>query len=151
MPAPPKESIGGRLAATLKNKVKDSRKFFDFIMASTIFILVLIEIISLYLQSNASEIPQQYWDSYALKIYPILNTVAFWFVSLFFLVKILRYKSCIDTKIISYLYFTMQTINLTAVLFKTGFFFYSLFIYQSCALLIIVLIFIKFLRWVFSR
>ena len=151
MPAPPKESIGGRIAAFMTTKTKDSRKFFDFIMASTIFVLVIIELISLYLQSSAKEIPREYWNYYALKIYPLLNTVAFWFVSLFFLVKILRYKSCIDTKIMTWLYFLMQSMNLIAIIFKSGFLFYSLFIYHSCGLLILVLIFIKILRWVFSK
>lgn len=131
--------------------IKDNRKFFDFIMASTIFVLALLEIISLYFQAKSEPLPKEYWDSYALKIYPLLNTISFWFVSLFFAAKIIRYKSCIDTKIITWLYFLMQTINLIAIVFKTGFFFYSLFIYHSCVILILVLITIKILRWVFSK
>ena len=132
-------------------KTKDSRKFFDFIMASTVFVLVIIELISLYLQNSAKEIPSDYWKYYSIKTYQLLNTIAFWFVSLFFLVKIIRYKSCIDTKIMTWLYFAMQSINMIAIIFKSGFFFYSLFIYHSCALLILVLIFIQILRWVFSK
>ncbi len=131
--------------------IKDNRKFFDFIMASTIFVLALLEIISLYFQAKSEPLPKEYWDSYALKTYPLLNTISFWFMSLFFTAKIIRYKSCIDTKIITWLYLSMQTINLIAIIFKTGFFFYSLFIYHSCAILILMLVTIKFLRWVFSK
>ena len=126
MPTPPKESIGGRLATKLTENIKDKRKCFDLMMAAVIFVLTIIELRSFYVWTNSHDlIPEKYWNYYALNDYPFYNTVSFFVVSIFFLLKIIRYNSCIDTKLITILYFAIQFINLIFIIFKFGFPWYT--------------------------
>lgn len=148
MPTPPKESIGGRLMANLTQNIKDKKKCFDLMMVTVIFLLAIIELKSLYAWYKSTEIiPEIYWNYYALNEYPFYNTLGFFAVSLFFLLKIFRYNSCTDTKIITTLYFSIQFINVLFVVFKFGAAWYTEIVYPLILTAIVVLILIKAIRW----
>ena len=159
MPVPPNESMNPKTAFTkamvpIRNvvaNIKDKKKCFDLMMATIVFCLTAIELISLHYQTHSATIPQQYWDYYALNQYPLLATISTWLVALFFLLKILRYNSCWDTKIITILYFLLQTINILATVTKFGSPLYFTVVYPLLLVSIIVLIITKAVRWCISK
>lgn len=147
MPTPPAESIGGRLVSQLKETIKDKRKCLDFMMASVIFIVTVIELWSLKLSEGKAAIITDPGNNYILYWFPLTSALTIWFFAGFFYMKILRYNSCIYTKIISIIYFLIQSINVTAYLLQFGSDLYYKLIYPIFLFSIVGLTLIKVIRW----
>jgi hypothetical protein len=92
------------------------RQILELQMISTIFILNLVEMVSIYL-SGVLE-PAKICDQgggYLLKYYPLLIQIEFTIISIFFLLLSIRLKKCIYTNIASWLYFSINTVYLIAI------------------------------------
>lgn len=132
----------------MSNFISNKRKSFDLYMALSIFIVSAFELLSFAFQDSNNQ-PEftSLGDNYVVYWYPLFCTIEFFVFSTFFLVKCLRYKSCIYTKTISVLYFLLQSINLISILVTVDYVTYL----QLCSPLILVLIvltcLIKFIRW----
>lgn len=121
------------------NKIKT----IDFIMASIIFIVAFIEPLSFLLETLEVK-------DYLTDIYPVLSTISLFLFGLYFLGRIIRYKSCIYTKIVVIVYCLIQAFNLLAIFTKFGIVFYSEFIYPVFIVTIFGIIQIKVSRF-FSK
>lgn len=121
------------------NKIKT----IDFIMASIIFIVAFIEPLSFLLETLEVK-------DYLTDIYPMLSTISLLLFGLYFLGRIVRYKSCIYTKIVVIVYCLIQAFNLLAIFTKFGIVFYSEFIYPVFIVTIFGIIQIKVSRF-FSK
>jgi hypothetical protein len=153
MPKPPVETIDpkGRTLGKVSqdnNSNRDNKRFLlDFIMALVIFINTIIELISWRLQniSRPAKI-LDYGDGYLVYTYPLLTQITIFVFALFFLVKIIRYKSCIWTNIVTLLYFSIQTINLLSIIFKIGMPLYEELVYPLILSTVIILSSLKLIR-----
>lgn len=151
MPKPPTESIGGRLVSQLKNNLKDNRKCFDFLMASAIFLAVVIELISWFYSFGKQATITDKGNNYLVFWYPFFSSLTIWIFSGFFYLKVLRYKSCFYTELITRIYFLVQTINLIAYLSQFGVKLYNIIVYPIFLFTIIVLTFIKLMKWLLQK
>ncbi len=109
-------------------------------MASVIFIAAIIEPISWIMQELEVKEYLEYW-------FPVLSTLSLWVFALYFVLKSFRYNPCIYTKIVSLIYFFIQTFNLIAYFSQFGIEFYNIFIYPIFVITIMGLILIKIIRW----
>lgn len=151
MPTPPAESIGGKIVSQLKDTFKNNKKCFDFFMGSAIFIVSIIEFISWRLSQGEQAVILSPGNNYLVFWYPFLSSLTIWVFSLFFLFKILRYKACIYTQLVTIIYFIIQWFNLSAYLFQFGSKTYNDIIYPVFLFSIFGLTFLKVLRWVFQK
>ncbi len=121
-----------------------TKKTIAYIMASVIFIAAIIEPISWIIQELEVKEYLERW-------FPILSTFALWLFALYFVLKSFRYNPCIYTKIVSLIYFFIQTFNLIAYFTQFGIEFYNIFIYPIFVITIMGLILIKIIRWGLSK
>lgn len=121
-----------------------TKKIIAYIMASVIFIAAIIEPISWIIQELEVKEYLERW-------FPILSTFALWLFALYFVLKSFRYNPCIYTKIVSLIYFFIQTFNLIAYFTQFGIEFYNIFIYPIFVITIMGLILIKIIRWGLSK
>ena len=147
LPVPPIETIKStakRFAAVIKN----NHACFDFFMMLTIFLVTLIELISLYLRGNTSlcHLDAEKCD-YLVNTYPLLMQITICIFATFFILKIFRYKSCIYTQATTILYSLIQLISLIFIIFKFGVYYYDLIVYPIFLYLTLSLIIIKTIRW----
>ncbi len=87
MPTPPAESIGGRLVSRLKENVKDKRKCLDFMMASVIFIVSVLELISWIFSQGEQAVITDPGNYYLIYWYPRLSTLTTWVFSFSFCLR----------------------------------------------------------------
>ena len=151
MPTPPAESIGGRLVSQLKETIKDKRKCLDFMMASVIFIAAVLELISWRLSQGEQAVIANPGNNYLVYWFPLMSSLTVWVFSLFFLLKIFRYKACVYTKLVSIIYFSIQAFNISAYVLKFGSSFYNHVIYPVFLFSILGLTFLKVLRWLLQK
>ena len=152
MPKPPREALSRSLnrlgsAQSVVNKYRDTKKFLDLWIASTIFILTLVELISWNLQTDNTATITDVGDGYLVYWYPLMCSVSFLFMAIMFVVKSIRYIVCVYTVVASWLYLVTQFINTISILFSI-----PLGIYEICAqpvLLtgVVLLILIKIIKW----
>ncbi len=121
-----------------------TKKIIAYIMASVIFIAAIIEPISWIMHELEVKEYLEFW-------FPILSTLALWLFALYFVLKSFRYNPCIYTKIVSLIYFFIQTFNLIAYFTQFGIEFYNIFIYPIFVITIMGLILIKIIRWGLSK
>ena len=154
MPKPPVETIKSFARSKvmqMKETLKSKPKFLDFLMALVIFLTTLIEYISWRLQNTSTPAKiTNICDGYLVYTYPLLMQLTITFFASFFFMKIIRYKSCVWSTIISTVYFLIQIINLYSIIFKIGMPTYETIIYPILLLSIFLLTFLKTLRW-FSK
>lgn len=112
------------------------------LLASIIFLVAIIELISWRLESL---------KDYFKYIYPMLNTLVIWIFAFSYLLKLWFFKSCIYTKIVVILYLVIQTINLISIGFKIGLEAYDRVVYPILMFGILFITVIKFARWVFQN
>lgn len=126
----------------------DTRKSLDFTMALIIFLVSAIELLSFGFPDPNNQ-PQftTLGDNYLVYWFPLFCTIQFWMFGCFFVFKVIRYKSCIYSKIISYMYFLMQSVNLLSILFSIGYKNYLELITPIFSLSIIFVAIIKCIRW----
>ena len=151
MPTPPAESIGGRLVSRLKENVKDKRKCLDFMMASVIFIASVLELISWRLSQGDQAVITNPGNNYLVYWFPLMSSSTVWVFSFFFLLKIFRYKACVYTKLVTIIYFSIQTFNISAYVLKFGSKLYNDLIYPVFLFSILGLTFLKVLRWLLQK
>ena len=131
----------------MKINLFDNKKCLDFLMASVIFIVTILEFISWRLSIGEPATITNSGNEYLTFYYPLMSSITNFVFSLFFLIKILRYKSCIYTELITLVYFFIQAFNLSAYIIKFGSEFYDLYIYPTFLFTIIGITIIKILRW----
>lgn len=155
MPKPPKESLDNkslskRMAFSFVENIKSDRKCLDFLMASVIFIVAAIELLSWNLQTENVATITDYGDNYLVYYYPLLSSLTLTVFGLFFVLKTIRYKACIYSAVISWIYLTVQAINTISIFFSIGSDLYDTIVYPILLLSIISITLIKIIRW-FSK
>lgn len=120
-------------------------------MASAIFALAILEFISWKLSHSKPAIIIDKGDGYLLEDYPLLNTIGYLVIAIYFVVKSIRYKACIYSKIISIVYLIIQIVNLSAIFIKYGYVTYNEYVYPLFLCTIIIIIFVKILKWCFQN
>jgi len=128
--------------------MKSKIKTVDFLMASVIFVVTLIEFISWRICVNENYLGEVKGSDYLLSIYPMANTLVIFIFASYFIFKTFRYKLCIYTILVTWIYFLIQLFNILALSLKFGMRFYSEVIYPSFLFSIFGLILIKIIRWV---
>lgn len=131
--------------------MKQKIKTIDFLMASEIFLLAIIEFISWRLCVTDNYLGEVKGGKYLLVYYPIACTVGLLVVAIGKVLKTLKFKVCIYTKIISWVFLIIQVFNLSALIFKFGYLVYDEYIYPIFLCTIFSLIFVKIIRWVFQK
>lgn len=116
-------------------------KTLDFLMASVIFIVAAIEPISFILENSLKNY-YEFW-------FPVLSTACLLLFGLYFLMRIIRYKACIYTKLVVIVYCLIQAFNLVAYFTKFGIEFYQSWIYPLFIVIIFGIVQIKVSRWFF--
>lgn len=135
-----------KLITKLKESNKDIKKCLDFMMAATIFVAAVLELISWRI-SLATDHGIKTDNLYVTYWYPLITTVVIWVFSVFFIVKAFRYKSCIYTTLVSIIYFLILSYNISAYLFKFGIKVYTDTIYPVFIFSILGITILKITRW----
>lgn len=148
---PPDESIGRRLVSRLTENLKDGHKKLDFMMSFVIFLASIVELLSWRMQTKATAVVLDAGDGYLLFWYPFLSTLTIWIFSWFFLVKILRYRACIYSQLVSIIYWLVQTINVSAFVFQYDIDLYDRVVYPMLLCVIVLITIIKLIRWFISK
>lgn len=126
----------------MPNKIKT----LDFIIASEIFLLAILEYISYLFLINDDYTGESIGSNYEINIYPLLNTIGFFIVALCKVFKTKRFNLCIYTILVSWIFFSIQLINLSVIIFKYGFDIYNDVIYPIFLFTIFGLIILKSVR-----
>lgn len=145
--SPPRESIGHRLLKYVKLNFTDNKRCLDFMMASVIFIVTILEFISWRLSVGEQAVIADHGNEYMTFYYPLMASITQLVFALFFLIKIFRYRACVYTELITLVYFFIQVFNLSAYLIQFGADFYDRYIYPTFLFTIIGITIIKIVRW----
>ena len=126
----------------------NDKKLLDYSMSLVIFLVSVLEIISWFKPdvNNQAKIID-YGDKYLTFWYPLFTTLELFVFGLFFLFKAFRYASCLNTKIISILFLSTQTITLINVIFPYSL---SLYINLTQPIILSVILFLtllNFIKW----
>ena len=148
---PPRETLGRKILSKLKETISNNKKIFDFLMAITIFNATAIEILSWTKNTDNVAIITDYGDYNLVYWYPLLSSIIILNFSFFFVLKVILYKSCIYSKIVTGIYFLVQIINVLSILFKITMNTYDLVVYPILLYSIILLILLKIVRWIISE
>lgn len=127
-----------------------NKKTIDFIIAIEVFLLAILEFISWKLWLNDDFNGTTVASEYMLFYYPLLTTIGFLIVGIGKILKCYRFKVCIYTIIVSWLFTIIQIFNLLS-LFCIDFELYNEIINPLFIFSIIGLILLKLLRWVSQR
>lgn len=139
--------INKKLSKVIKLNFTDNNRCLDFMMASVIFIVTILEFISWRLSIGEPATITDRGNGYLVFYYPLITSIIQFVFSSFFLIKIFRYKSCIYTELITLVYFFIQIFNLLAYIIQFGGEFYDTYIYPVFLYTIIGITLIKALRW----
>jgi len=145
--SPPKESICKKLINAIRINFEDNKRCLDFMMASVIFIVTILEFISWRLSIGEPATITDRGNGYLVFYYPLMTSITQLVFSLFFLVKIFRYKACVYTELITLVYFLIQVFNLSAYIIQFGGEFYDKYILPTFIFTIIGITIIKIIRW----
>lgn len=126
----------------MPNKIK----ILDYMIASEIFLIAILEYISYLFLINENYDGVTIGSRYDIEIYPLLNTIGFFIVALCKVFKTKRFNLCIYTILVSWIFFTIQLINLSVIIFKYGFEIYNDAIYPIFLFSIFGLIILKSVR-----
>lgn len=124
----------------------NKNKTLDFMIASEIFLLAILEYISYLFLINENYNGITIGSRYDIEIYPLLNTIGFFIVASIKVFKTKRFNLCIYTIIVSWIFFLIQLINLSVIIFKYGFEIYNDVIYPIFLFTIFGLIILKSVR-----
>lgn len=144
---PQKKSLAYRLLKYVKLNFTDNKMCLDFMMASVIFIVTILEFISWRLSIGEPATITDRGNEYLVFYSPLMSSIIQLIFSLFFLIKIFRYKSCVYTEMITLVYFFIQVFNLSAYLIQFGGEFYDRYIHPTFLFTIIGITIIKIARW----
>lgn len=125
-------------------------KTIDFLMASEIFLLAILEFISWRLCVTENYKGEIKGSEYLLFNYPLLCTLGFLIVSIGKVLKSIKFKVCIYTKIVSWLFLCIQLLNLSS-LFLFDIKIYNILVYPIFVLGIIAITIIKTISWALSK
>lgn len=148
---PPIEVLSRPVRAKIKETVNNNKQFFDFYMAVTIFLAVLLELFSWYIQGNSRAVIVSNGDYYLTYWYPLLSSLTLVVFASFFLVKVIRYTACVYSKIVSFFYFFVQCANTLFIALNFSNVLYESIIYPVILILINLLLTIKTVRWFISK
>lgn len=123
------------------------KKTIDILIASEIFFLAILEFISWRLCVTENYTGEVKGSLYLIKIYPIMCTIGFLWVGICKIAKTYRFKLCIYTIIISWIFTFIQFFNLLALLTEFGTDFYDSYIYPVFLYTLIFFGFLIFIRW----
>jgi hypothetical protein len=122
-------------------------KILDFMTAGVVFASAVNELISYIRCRNEHYIGEVKGSDYLINGYPQHSTIQGILFASFLMFLIMKFSACIYTRIIVWVFFTLQVFNGVALIFKFGFEVYDIIIYPIVLFTIITLAFIKFLRW----
>lgn len=125
-------------------------KIIDFIIASVIFALAILEFVSWRFCITESYNGEIKGSEYLLFLYPLFCTLGFLTVAIGKVAMSIRFKVCIYTKIVSWLFLAIQLLNL-ASLFLFDIKIYNILVYPIFVLGIIAIIIIKTISWALSK
>lgn len=115
--------------------------------AGVVFASAVNELISYIRCRNETYTGDVMGSDYLINGYPQHASVQGLLFALFLFFMILKFKACIYTKIVVYIFLFLQAFNLSAIIFKFGFEVYDIIIYPIFLFSIIFISFLKLLRW----
>lgn len=127
----------------MPNKIK----ILDLATAGVVFASAVNELIAFIRWRNEEYVGEIKASDYLIDVYPQHVTIQGLLFALFLMFMILKFQACIYTRIVVFIYLFLQVFSLSALIFKFGFETYDLVIYPIFLFTIILLSFIKFLRW----
>lgn len=125
------------------NKIKT----LDLLTAGAVFASAVNELVSYIRCRNETYTGDVMGSDYLINGYPQHTSIQGLLFAFFLLGMILKFKACIYTRIVVFIYSFLQVFNLSALIFKFGFETYDIIIYPIFLFSIILISFIKFLRW----
>lgn len=150
MPRIPNEVLQ-KARTSFQETIKNDKKCLDFMMASVIFLVTIIELVSFFFPEDSNPaIFKSYGDKYLIFWYPLFVQLSLLLFSIFFVLKVYRYKACIYSKVISHLYLLICLINVFAIIFHIEIISYLSLVYVLVLNSIVVLTFLKICKW-FSK
>lgn len=132
---------------TTKRLFKSKIHELDFLLASIIFLVSILELVSWRMQEGQPATITNPGNNYLIYWYPRISTATIWLFSLFFFINSFRFNACIYTKIVSVTYFLIQSISLAAFVFGFGMGIYETIAYPCLLYGIVCLTMIKVIRW----
>lgn len=120
-------------------------------MASVIFIVAVIELYSYWLCVSENYMGEVKGSDYLIYYYPLSTSAVSFIFSLYFVLKTLKFKVCIYTVVITWIYFCIQLFNLIALIFTIGWEAYNVFIYPFLLCSIMGITLLKLIRCSLKR
>lgn len=142
-----RQYIFNRLLKYVKLNFTYNKRCLDFMMASVIFIVTILEFISWRLSLGETATITNVGNNYLVYYQPLISSIIQLVFASFFLMKIIKFRSCIYTESITIVYFLIQLFNLSAYIIQFGGEFYDHYIYPTFLFTIIGITLIKALRW----
>ncbi len=124
-------------------------KTIDFFIASIIFILALIEFVSWNFCNHEYYEGEVKGSEYLLFWYPLFCTLGFLTVAIGKVLMVMKFKACVYTILVSWVFLFIQLFNLSALFFHFGVDIYNLYIYPIFLITIFGLISLKVCRTFF--
>lgn len=127
----------------MQNKIK----ILDLATAGVVFASAVNELISFWRCTSENYIGEVKGSDYLIYEYPLFSTIQGLLFALFLSFLICKFQACIYTRIVVIVFSIIQVINFTSLVFKINYEIYDTLIYPIFLFSIILLVFIKFLRW----
>lgn len=127
----------------MPNKIK----ILDFATAGVVFASAVNELISFWRCTSEKYVGEVKGSNYLIYEYPLFSTIQGLLFASFLIFMIMKFQACIYTRIIVIIFSLIQCISFIALIFKINYEVYDTLIYPIFLFTIILLGFIKFLRW----
>lgn len=127
----------------MANKIK----ILDLMTAGVVFASAVNELISFWRCTTENYIGDVQGSNYLIHEYPLFSTIQSLLFASFLMFMIMKFQACIYTRIIVFVFSFIQVINFLALVFKIHYEIYDTLIYPIFLFTIILISFIKFLRW----
>lgn len=122
-------------------------KALDFMTAGVVFASAVNELVSWIRCRNEVYNGPVQGSEYLIHGYPEHATLQGLLFAFFLIFMILKFRACIYTKIVVYIFAFLQTVNYLALVLRFGFDFYDKIVYPIFLFSIIFLFFLKVIRW----
>ena len=122
----------------------NKKRIYHFIMASVIFIVAIIELITFIMSSIPIENYYEFW-------FPLASTTVILLFSIEKLIRSFLYKACVYTKVVVVAFTIIQIFNIVAYLTQCGLNWYTEYVYPILLITIFGIIGLKLNRFLFYK
>lgn len=122
-------------------------KILDLATAGVVFASAANELISFLRCTSENYIGEVKGSDYLIYEYPLFSSIQSLLFASFLMFMIMKFQACIYTRIIVFVFNLIQIINLFALIFNLKYQIYDTLIYPIFLFTIILMGFIKFIRW----